>query len=149
MSETPKRPRGRPRKNPLVDLTLLSNDEQTEIRAKAKAKVLAERKLASEDALMEEALAEERRGVGLEESLHEITLDLPEYADRLNIDGTIYFHGRSYTVPMGLFNVMREQVQRMWGHQDEIDGKRSDPRKPKGRVMNRHGVVNTTGSLRV
>lgn len=141
--------KGRLPRAAVADMSLLSKEEKAAIFGKAKAKVDAKRKADAEDAYLAQQMKELERGAGLDESMHEISLDLPEYADRLNIDGVVYFHGRSYTVGQGLYNVLREQMQRMWGHQDEIDGKRSDPRKPTNRVMNRHGVVNTTGSLRV
>lgn len=149
MSDAPKR-RGRPAKSKApVDMSLLSAEKRAELDEQLDIEIQAERLLAAEEAYLDEQRAEKRRGKGLEESMHEITLDLPEFADRMRIDGVVYFHGASYTVGLGLYNVLREQVQRMWGHQDEIDGKRSDPRRPLDRVMNRHGVVNTLGSLRV
>lgn len=137
-------PRGRPPKNKAAiagDLSLLTPEDKARLREEAATTLLAERKLAAEEAYLEQITNEERRQVGLDESQHSITLDLPEFADRLRIDGTYYFHGHTYIVGMGLFNVMREMQGKMWGHQDEIDGKRSDPRRPLGRVMNRHGVA--------
>lgn len=73
------------------------------------------------------------------ERMCEITLDLAPHSDRLVIDGTIYFHGRTYTVPQSLFDVMREQQYRGWEHQREIDGKDRDFYRNRANVVLRSG----------
>lgn len=57
------------------------------------------------------------------ERMCDITLDLAPHSDRLFVDGVIYMHGRTYTVPQRLYDTMREMVSRGWQHQEEIDGK--------------------------
>lgn len=51
------------------------------------------------------------------------TLDLAEHSDRITIDGKIYLHGATYTLPQSVYNGVREAIYRGWEHQREIDGK--------------------------
>lgn len=64
----------------------------------------------------------------------EIMLDLAPHSDRLIIDGTIYLHGRTYTVPQRVYDVMRETIHRGWEHQREIDGKDRNVYREKSNV---------------
>jgi hypothetical protein len=119
MAKSPGRPRGRPpgRKTPLYNrpesrydppwpeekeptpnFDLLSEDTKDELRAKAKAKVDAAEIERAEAAFL---AAEKER---LEKALHpevyepeeEVTIDCALYADRITIDGKVYWHGRTY-----------------------------------------------------
>jgi len=76
-----------------------------------------------------------------------VYIDLPPYADRLIIDGTIYMHGGRYDVPVPRVAVLYEQMARAWNHQLEIEGRRKDYHKARGFHISNAGVT-TTGSLR-
>ena len=76
------------------------------------AQARAERKLAAEAEYKKVALQEARREEGLAEEQITFKLDLAEFADRLTIDGRIFFHGRTYTVPRSQYMSMIEMAFR-------------------------------------
>ncbi len=108
---------------------ILSNAEYRAAEAKAMARMQKEDKAAAAK-MVEEALIEQVRGKKglvtgnpiLDEQV-EIHLDLAEYTDRLVINGVIYMHGATYTVPRHVANTLREMQSRTWLHQNELDGK--------------------------
>lgn len=132
-----------------ADFSLLSDEDKARLKKEARTKVHAERKLDAEEAYLAQVTLEEHRDTGIEEPLVDVMLELPLFADRLVLDGVHYMNGLQYTVPQSRYDVMMEQQQRMWNHQNEIDGKTRDPRRPISRVMNRHGVINTRHLERV
>lgn len=147
--------KGRLKPPPRIDFELLSDDDRKRLQEDAIAQARAERKVAAEAEYKRLALEEARREEGLEEELITFTLDLAEFADRITIDGQIFFHGRTYTVPRSKYQVMTEMAYRTHTHQAEIDGKSmtrwrgwDDPRIGKAPPFSGHGVVNTTKSLR-
>jgi molecular chaperone GrpE (heat shock protein) len=109
-----------------VDISIVDPKRIEELRAKAKTKIDKERQLAAEAQLLEQFEKEERQAGGLEEELEEIFIDLAPYADRLMLDGVVYFNGRTHTVRKGVADVMREMIQATWRHQSIVDGKPED-----------------------
>lgn len=109
-----------------VDISIVDPKRIEEIRAKAKAKVEKERQLAAEAQLLEQFEKEERQRGGLEEEIEEIFIDLAPYADRLMLDGVVYFNGRTVKVRKGVADVMREMISATWSHQSIVDGKPED-----------------------
>lgn len=53
----------------------------------------------------------------------DVYVNLADFADRIVIDGTIYIHGRTYTIPEKKAAVVMEACARGWRHQAEIEGK--------------------------
>ena len=79
---------------------------------------------------------------------HVITLDLAEHSDRLVIDSTTYFHGRTYTVDKVTYDTMREMVHRGWEHQREIDGKDMNTYRAQANIqLKPDSVINTRQSI--
>lgn len=109
-----------------VDISIVDPKRIEELRVKAKAKVDKERQLAAEAQLLEEFEREERQRGGLEEEQEDIFIDLAPYADRLMLDGVVYFNGRTVTVRKGVADVMREMISATWKHQSIVDGKPED-----------------------
>lgn len=110
----------------VVDTSILDPKRIEELRAKAKDTVGKERKVAAEAQLLEQFKLEERQAGGLEEEIEEIFIDLAPYADRLMLDGVVYFNGRTVRVRKGQADVMREMIQATWRHQSVVDGKPED-----------------------
>lgn len=106
-----------------IDTTILGAKRVEELRAKAKAKIDKERTLAAEAQLLEQFENEERQAGGLEEPTEEIFIDLAPYADRIVLDGVVYFQGATKTVRAAVADVMREMMQATWRHQSIVDGK--------------------------
>lgn len=141
--------RGRPRKQPIADINLLSAEEQLRIREEVAKAVELEKAEVARKAFREQALEEARRAGGVEEELVTFTLDLAEFADRLVIDGVTYFHGRTYTVPRSVYTSMAEMAFRTHGHQLELDGKSRIKHVPRNPTVSPHGIVNTSNLMRV
>lgn len=106
----------------VLDPALLSNEDKASLRARAKAAADAEIKQRTVDALYVQYLEEERRKHDPQEETKYIMLDMAGHADRIMIDGVVYFHGTQYGVPLSLYNVLRETIQAGWKHEDEIGG---------------------------
>ena len=69
------------------DLASIKPDRVEELRRKARAAVEAEQLKASEDALYEKILKEERRSRIPEERLETLTLDFAPFTDKVTING--------------------------------------------------------------
>lgn len=111
------------------DTPILSSKEIEVIKAEAKAKILAERKSAAKVALLasetqrlknEEGMV---TGLGHQDEMVNITIDLPTYAASININSRPYWHGHTYPVPRHVAETLRDQMQSCWKHQNQIDAK--------------------------
>lgn len=110
----------------IIDISIVDPKRVEELRAKAKTKIDKERQLAAEAQLLEQFEKEERQAGGLEEEMEDVFIDLAPYADRLMLDGVVYFNGHTKTVRKGVADVMREMIQATWRHQSIVDGKPED-----------------------
>ena len=125
-----------------VDTSILSQESIDELRLKAMERVEAERIKAAEDQLLEQFVNEERQSNGLDEKIVEITIDLAPYADRLMLDGVIYFQGRTVKVRESVAAVIAEMMHNTWRHQSQIDGKSENfYRQSRGQGVTPNGVV--------
>ena len=137
-----------------VDFELVTAEDKLRIHEAALKKA---REIKRDDALkayekiaLEEALREE----GLAEEQVTFKLDLAEFANKLVIDGRTFFHGHTYTVGVEQFRLIAEMASRTRLHQLEIDGKSrykwqgwTDPRigkDPRGTI---HGNINTSTNI--
>ena len=74
-----------------------------------------------------------------DDELVEITIDLPRYAFMLTIDGTGYYHGCTYDVPLRKYRSLIDNAARAWEHDREVHGDRRQAdvmRDPEGRGVN-------------
>jgi len=138
---------------PPLDAELLTETEVQELSAEVQAEVDEERREAARKSLKEKLRKEARQKQGLAEAQDTVTIDLAPYADKLLIDNVAYLQGRTYTVPASRATVLREQMQRTWGHQSIIDGKSENfYRKSRGArvipVGEGASVVNSSQLLR-
>lgn len=126
----------------IIDISILDDKRVTELRAKAKAKVEKERQLAAEAQLLDQFEKEERQAGGLEEEMVEIFIDLAPYADRILLDGVVYFQGQTKTVRRSVAEVMMEMMSNTWTHQSIVDGKSENfYRKSRGQGIAPNGGV--------
>lgn len=110
----------------IIDISIVDPKRVEELRAKAKIKIDKERQLAAEAQLLEQFEKEERQAGGLEEEQVEVFIDLAPYADRIMLDGVIYFNGQTKTVRASVGAVMLEMMSATWKHQSIVDGKPED-----------------------
>lgn len=126
----------------IVDTSILDPKRVEELRVKAKTKVDKERQVAAEAQLLEQLEDEERRASGVSEPMETVTIDLAPYADRVMIDGRIFFQGDTKTVGRGTAELIREMMQASWRHQSIVDGKPEDfYRRSRGQSIIPNGGV--------
>ncbi len=127
-----------------VDTSILNEDDIAALELQAEEEVLAEQREAAKKQKLEEFKRARKRKVGLTEAYEEVTVDLAPYCDRILLDNRAFMQGVTYTVATSQAQVMREIMQRTWGHQSEIDGKSENfYRKQKGtRILPNGGVTN-------
>lgn len=132
----------------VTPLGLLTPEEIAKAKLKARANVDSKKKADALAAL----IAEETQRIHAEENsitgkpdmdeLVWITIDIPEYGDRLSIDGVQYLLGQTYKVKRHVANSMRESMHRMWDHQAITDGKSVNKyRKPTQLHIAKDGSV--------
>ena len=145
-----------------LDAALLDDETRAAIKAKAREHVDKKRRDEAEAKL----LALEIRKAEIEdrptEQDEDVLIDIPPFvaAEKLGgscitIDGKMFFHGVTYTVPYSVARVIDDVMARSWEHEREIGGKRRKAdtnRRPMHRAI-RPGdegvqhVVNTRSSL--
>jgi len=136
-----------------TDPSVLTAEEIEAVELEAKAEVEAEAKDKAKEKLKASLVKKAKRKAGLVEAQETVAVDLAPYCDRILLDNKAYLQGVTYTVPASVAMVMREIMQRTWGHQSEIDGKSENfYRRTRGqRVVpagNGAAVVNTSNLLR-
>lgn len=135
---------------------LLTPLEKEETLKKAKEHVAAQRKDKAMADLLAKAIEAEENAYDPNEELVEWTVDLPDFAPCITVNGRIsYYHGCTYKVPMGVFRSMIDQQWQAQCHQREIDGHRRQgdvTRKPLYTNLSPShpsGRVTTAGNMRV
>lgn len=108
---------------------ILSAEEVTAAKKRARDVLDKERRAAAMKQVQEEETQRLRREEGLtsgitdEDKLVWITIDLPEWCDRIPVNGLAYFHGHSYQVPLHVYRSLSEQIQNSWRSDDLAEGK--------------------------
>lgn len=126
MSKAPLKGRSRGTPANIPDLSLLSQEEQNELRKIAEKEVLDERKKAARDAAIEAFKEQARIEADPEEELFEYQLDLAGHADRIMLDGKIFLHGNTYSFTRKELETVHDIVAQTWKHEDEIGGANRD-----------------------
>lgn len=106
------------------DYSLLDDKTVADLRAKAEAKVLARRKVEAEEAFLATEMEKIERDLYPAEvqEMRDIVLDLALYADRVTLDGRVFYHGVHYTVPKPVYDVLKECEANSRRHDEEIHG---------------------------
>ena len=129
-----------------IETPTLSAEEIADIEARARREVDAEFKKALKAEVLADAKERERKKRSMHVNKHlngvlsdmvRITINIPEFSNTpwIHTDlphGKVYIHGESYTVPRHVGNSLRETMQHMRRHQNEIDGKRRNRQLPDG-----------------
>jgi hypothetical protein len=128
---------------------LLSAEELQVIRSEAEAEVDKELKTKERERIKKEFLQTARMLRGVTEPDDVVTIDLPEHADRIVINGVAFMHGRIYRVPAGVAMQLRETMQGAWQHQAVVEGRRKDFYTKRNTRMNGlTGAVTNSALLR-
>ncbi len=124
---------------PFNDRSLLSQEDQDAIVAKARETLDKETRDEAEKRFLEKALQEERRARNINprnEPLVDIHIDLPGFAHALVVNNTHYLHGQTYRVTTSQAADMQSMMARAWEHEEDVGGaNRNEYRKPKHSVI--------------
>lgn len=131
---------------PIEGAELLNDQERIALQAEAKKKVLEDRKAKAKKELLARAIDEERMALEPEEDLVDCTIDLPGFADRVVIDGVVYFHGATYKFPLKQYRSVTEIIGRAWGHEHEVGGANRDAYRRPRNVALRPGAEGMSNS---
>lgn len=109
---------------------ILSAEDVAEVHAEAARKLRVKQRDAAKKALLATATQDleraarlaAQRGAAKGDNV-DIQIDLAPYAPDLRLDGVVYEHGRLYRVQRKVYNVLMEQMQRSWQHEDSLHGK--------------------------
>lgn len=99
--------------------SVLSQEDKDSIRARAREKVRDEIKDRATKALLDQYLEEERQLNVPGEELCEIFLDLAPHSQYIMLDGKQYLHHHWYQVKRTVFQVLAEQENRGWAHDEQ------------------------------
>ncbi len=131
-----------------VDTGVLTAEQKKALREEARALHAKDMEQAARDAYFAQMLKEAQREDTPADQIVYVTMDLAPFINRVLIDNVEYFHGFIYEVPMRLYKVLVEQMQRSWLHQDEIDGRsRAEAqRRPRAtQIGPQHAGTSTPG----
>lgn len=54
--------------------------------------------------------------------LVEVNINLAPFANRITLDGMVFFHGGKYTVPRSVANSLVDVMSQTWRHEREVRG---------------------------
>lgn len=124
-----------------VDFDVLTPEKKAELTAKAKAKVAARDMLDAEEAFLKAEMEKHERELHPEVfvEMREIRLDIALYANKVVLDGKVYFANELYTVPKPVYDVLKEIECNSFRHEREIRSGNTDDafyRKERGTQLN-------------
>lgn len=128
----------------------LTADDRATIKARAREEVKKRRRDAAERRALDDAIREEERAYDPSQQFEDVTIDLAQYAPCVTIDGVMFFHGLTYSVPYGVARSIADITARTWEHQNEIDGRRRRGdlnRRPMQTVIGPHGSARAPSSI--
>lgn len=121
---------------------LFTDKELAAIKAEALAAEREAQKKQAKEQLLEGFRREARQQIDPTEEIRTVTIDLAEYADRVMLDGVVYFHGQTYQLPKRVFDVVNEVMRRAQEHEHEISGKKRAQFKARPSVTLSPGMEN-------
>lgn len=137
-----KKTKGPQKAKGVIDISIVGEERVKALRAQAAKKVELERVKAAEAQLLEQFENEERQATGINEPFVDITVDLAPYADRLMLDGVVYFQGQTKTVRESVAAVILEMSANTWKHQSIVDGKSENfYRQSRAQQVTPNGVI--------
>jgi hypothetical protein len=104
----------------------LTDEEKAEIEAEAKRQITSDLRKRLKKAYLEEILDAHKKEQDPDSNIYEdLLIDLPGHADRIVLDGTVFFHGLSYSMNAHQARTVRDIMWNAWKHEAEI-GKAND-----------------------
>lgn len=129
---------------------ILDAEDVAEVYAEAEKALRAEQRKTARADLLKKAKAELQREAkeaelraGPKGDMVNVYIDLAPFAEYISLDGRRFYHGKTELVKRDQANVIMEQCQRSWQHQEGISGKRQEwtPRKGMSRVTSAGAFV--------
>jgi hypothetical protein len=102
------------------DETLSATDRE-QIKEKAREHVAKQRRDKAEADYLKVAIREEERSYEPTEQYEDVLVNLAPYVAFVMLDGVMFYHGLTYSLPYGQARVLDDQCWRSWEHQNEIE----------------------------
>ena len=106
-----------------VDVGLLTEEDRIALRKEAEHSVLEEQRQDARDKFYSDEIKRIRQSKIPAERMLEVKVESAAYVPFIMLDGTQYYNGYTYKVRQSVAAVLREQMQKSWNHQDEVDGR--------------------------
>lgn len=135
-----KAPAGSSLKMSPEDLALLTAEEIRGLEAEAESEATDEHKeqiklrvKSAFKAAKKKALAGDAE---VDEPTRHIVLDLAPHAERITLDGRVFFHGGTYEVTDSVYRTLSEIQSRGWAHENEVgNANQGAYRRPRHTVI--------------
>ena len=102
------------------DESLSASDRET-IREKAREHVAKQRRDKAEADYLKAAIREEEISYEPEQQYEDVLVNLAPYVAYAMLDGVMYYHGLTYSMPYNQARVLDDICWRTWEHQNEIE----------------------------
>lgn len=66
-----------------------------------------------------------RTGLETDEDVESVTINVAPHADRITLDGVIYFANRTYDFPKRIADTVRDIISQTWRHEQQTGGANS------------------------
>jgi len=127
---------------------VLSADRMAELESQAETQAIAEIQKEAEKQFLSDLVAQKKRELagipdepGEDVEIEEVHIDLAPHADRITLDGKVYFHGNTYKMTLAQAATVKEIIGRSWMHEAEIGGANTNAmygRRPSNTVLRPH-----------
>ena len=122
-----------------ADESLFSKEELAEINKAAELEVQKLVKADARAALVEKAKRAARARALPEEEMQQVAINLPRFALFVMLDGTQYFHNKTYSLPRRQADCVRDIISCAWRHEDTAFGNH-DPNAYRRELNSRVGA---------
>lgn len=114
----------------------ITDEEELELQAKARAQVEAKyKKIAKEKRLAELVKLYEQEAIP-EQQLHPLLINVAGHANKIALDGRTYYHGQIYNVTQSEYDTLEEIMANTWRHEREVGGANFNAyRKPANALL--------------
>jgi hypothetical protein len=149
MTELPKAPL--PKHLKKADEPLVTEERRAALRLLAAEEIQKEEREREEEKLLDAFKKEERGKLIPEEAIHQVTIDLaPCGGDHIRINGEIFMHGFTYSVPKTQLDTILEIQARTYRHEYELMDKHTkEYSRHRSFNIGPQGAVTTANLLRV
>jgi hypothetical protein len=123
-------------------LELLSEEERTAINKEAQALVKEQAAKVARKLYLDQCVREAKAKADPNEEMVDVQVDIPGFADRIVIDGVVYWQGTTSRVTASQKRAIDEIMCNAWKHERQTGGANaSEYHKPRQYVLNGSGQL--------